>query len=362
MTRIVVLCDGTWNAPDAAVPTHVEALARALDNNPAGGQAVAYFPGIGTDRRFDGPVMRVLNRWGGGIFGWGLDSKVKQAYQFIAQVYREGHEIYLLGFSRGAYTARSIAGMIRKCGIVEDTSPAGINAAFRLYRRAGARNRPDTLHIRQERRRLSPRFATSATDRDWRGDGSEIVNIAYVGVWDTVGARGIPPALFGGLAWLWNSRYRFHDTDLSRLVRSARHAVAVDELRVFFRPARWANLDGRKGLNQGDTGPDRPYQQVWFTGTHGIVGGSGATPPLSAYTIDWMLAGAPALRLKAGATVPGVPPDAGVESREITGRTGLLRRWRKGPGGPRGLHASVSERMALRPDYRPGSLKRFWPE
>ena len=113
MTRIAIFCDGTWNSPDIQEPTSVHKLKQALVSDPARGQVAAYFQGIGTDERFDGPVKRFLNRWGGGAFGWGLDAKVKQAYQFLAQAYQDGDEIYLFGFSRGAFTARSVAGMIR---------------------------------------------------------------------------------------------------------------------------------------------------------------------------------------------------------------------------------------------------------
>ena len=112
-----------------------------------------------------------------------------------------------------------------------------------------------------ERKRLSPRFA-SLIDADWRGGGA-IVKIAYVGVFDTVGARGMPPSLLGPLATAENSQYKFHDLALSNLVKSARHALAIDEQRVFYVPAKWDNLDkhGLKNcLNNGDVSANRPYQ------------------------------------------------------------------------------------------------------
>lgn len=175
MTRIIILCDGTWNSPDIVMPTHLVELSRHLVNDPRQGQVVAYFAGVGTDRRFDGAVGRFLNKWGGGAFGWGLDDKVKQAYQFIAKAYRRGDEIQVFGFSRGAYTARSVVGMIRKCGLIEDTSPEGVNRAFALYRKRGARNAPDAPHIREARRRMSPGFADvaggSRLARRWLGAG-----------------------------------------------------------------------------------------------------------------------------------------------------------------------------------------------
>jgi len=360
MTRIVVFCDGTWNSPKIVEPTHVVRMSRALINDPAQGQVVAYFAGIGTDRRFDGPVSGFLNRWGGGLFGWGLDAKVKQAYQFIARAYREGDEIYVLGFSRGAYTARSVVGMIRKCGIIADTSTEGVNRAFALYRKRGRTNAPDEPHIKAARAAMSPDFTTSKEDQVWRGGGIARVRVAYLGVWDTVGAKGIPVAILGPVAALWNRRYRFHDMQLSRLVTRARHAVALDEMRLFYRPALWDNLDdrpGQPGLNGGNVSATRPYQQVWFIGTHSIVGGSSGARELGEFTLAWMLEGAPELTLKAGARVPLMPGDAAVSTPLLPAKKGLLRRWRKGPEHGRDVHPSVRVRIEARSDYRPGSLR-----
>lgn len=359
MTRIAIFCDGTWNSPDTPETTHVHKLQKAVLNDPGKGQVSVYFPGIGTDDRFDGPVERFAKKWGGGAFGWGLDEKVKQAYQFIAQAYSAGDEIYLFGFSRGAYTARSVAGMIRKCGIVRDTTPAGINAAWALYRKRGRRNHPDTLHIRRERRALSPEFATSEADLAWRRDDSRLVDIAYLGVWDTVGARGVPVAVLGPVAAVWNSRYKFHDMALSSLVRSARHAVALDEQRVFYAPTLWTNLDGTSGLNRGrDDDPHRPYQQVWFVGNHAIVGGSGKCQALAAYTLLWIMEGATGLELDPVAIFPPTPPLALIDAAECGPRTGWFRKWRSGPRKRYQTHPSVFERYDGRTDYRPGSLKR----
>lgn len=360
MTRIIILCDGTWNSPDIVMPTHLVELSRHLVNDPRQGQVVAYFAGVGTDRRFDGAVGRFLNKWGGGAFGWGLDDKVKQAYQFIAKAYRPGDEIQVFGFSRGAFTARSVVGMIRKCGLIEDTSPAAVNRAFALYRKRGARNAPDAPHIREARRRMSPGFATSQEDFDWRGDGSELVRVGFVGVWDTVGARGIPVSLLGPVASLWNRQYRFHDMQLSRLVERARHAVALDEQRLFYRPALWDNLErqgSRLGLNGGVRGAARPYQQLWFIGTHGILGGSAGNRKLSALPLQWVVEGAPGIMLRPGARLPGVPGDPLAETTLLPRDEGLLRRWREGPERMEDIHPSVSIRVQTRAKYRPGSLR-----
>jgi uncharacterized protein (DUF2235 family) len=363
MTRIAVFCDGTWNSSKLDEPTNIFKLQQALESDPSKGQVSVYFAGIGTDRRFDGATKqrwlgRLLNKYGGGAFGWGLDDKVKQAYQFLCLSYQPGDEIYLFGFSRGAYTARSVAGMIRKCGLIDNPTEARINQAFALYRMTGTKNAPDAQHIMVERQNMSPRFATSKNDLMWRGTG-EIVQIAYLGVFDTVGARGMPPSLFGPVAALWNSQYRFHDMKLTSLVKSARHALALDERRVFFVPAKWDNLDNtgsNMGLNKGVTDANRPYQQEWFAGDHSIIGGSAKEQPLSAITLNWIFAGAGELTLKAGRSFPPTAPDASFHAPRLKGRWSPLKKWREGPQAKWELNTSVNERISKVASYRPRSL------
>ena len=137
---------------------------------------------------------------------------------------------------------------------------------------------------------------------------------------------------------------RFHDTLLSSMVKSARHAVALDERRVFYKPALWDNLEasrGHEGLNKGDRSEKRPYQQVWFTGTHGDVGGQindfqAARPLANSHTLDQ-------------------PPP-------LYTVAGNLLEWRRGPGRAVDLHLSAVKRVKARRDYRPRSLKNLMPE
>lgn len=370
MTRIAVFCDGTWNSSEIDEPTSIYKLQSLLVSDPLKGQVCAYFEGVGTDRRFDGITQqsgwlrRTLNKYGGGAFGWGLDGKVKQAYEFLCRAYQPGDEIYLFGFSRGAYTARSVAGMIRKCGLIDDPTPARINEAFALYRKKGSKNAPDKPHIMAQRKHLSPRFATSQKEVDWRGNG-HIVKIAYMGVFDTVGARGMPPSLLGPIASLWNSQYKFHDMNLSSLVKSARHALAIDERRVFFVPAKWDNLDdadGKTGLNNSKTDALRPYQQMWFTGDHSVIGGSAPEQPLSAIALNWIVQGAGRLTLKDGVRFPPTTPDPSYETARLSSRWSPLKKWRKGPNLKWELHSSVKQRMNEVESYRPHSLFGYFKQ
>lgn len=365
MKRIVVLCDGTWNSPDIEDTTHLPELAIALETGPE--QVVKYFSGVGVndDARFESFIGRAVNRVLGGATGWGLGAKVKAAYTAIAEIYEPGDEIYLFGFSRGAFTARSVAGMIRKCGIVDDTSARGIKRAFRLYRKTGERNSPDMPHIQKERAEMSPRFATSLKDQKARLKVVPVVRLAYLGVWDTVGARGIPVALFGAVAAFWNRRYQFHDMALSSLVASARHAVACDERRVFYEPTLWdnlPNLNARRGM--GRTGA--PYQEQWFIGDHAIVGGSAKTDALSRYTMQWVAEGAPDLTFRAGLKPDIDGADFTHPSPRLTNPGGVyniaqnLLAWRAGPKDESELHETTRNRLRDLADYRPQSLKRFF--
>ncbi len=365
---IAIFCDGTWNSPTISIPTHVYQLYQACDQSPD--HKALYFEGVGASSKVTGFWRKLLHKMGGGAFGWGLNANIKEAYQALCQNYQPGDKIMIFGFSRGAYTARSLAGMIRKCGILDTPSRRMVNQAFRLYRTAGKQNAPDQDHVWAARRKLSPNFATSAYDVQKRGDGSHLVRVGYLGIWDTVGALGIPEPLFGPLAALWNGRYRFHDTQLSGMVEAARHAVAIDERRVFFVPSLWDNLDpgpGGPGLNRGDHSPNRPYQQMWFVGDHSIVGGSAEARGLTAFSLAWVLEGAQrlGLRVETPDRLGDLVGDAGIIAPEIDDPSvvyriaGSLLQWRSGPAQDRDMHPSARDRVTRDPRYRPESLRKI---
>ena len=368
---IAIFCDGTWNSPTISMPTHVYKLYAACAQTDD--QRALYFEGVGTGGADAGAWGKLFHKFGGGLFGWGLNRNIKEAYLALCQNYRAGDKIMIFGFSRGAYTARSLAGMIRKCGILETPTRGNANKAFRLYRKSGADNAPDTAHIWKARRKLSPHYATSQNDVVRRGDGSKLVRVSYLGIWDTVGALGIPEAVLGPVAAFWNARYRFHDTRLSHLVEAARHAVALDERRVFFVPSLWDNLEAAAdgpGLNQGDRTATRPYQQIWFVGDHAIVGGSAAAEGLTSLTLDWIVEGAQSVGLMLGpdAKFDKLVRDPIQKTMEIDDPAlvyriarGLLR-WRKGPGHAIDLHPSVRQRTAADAGYRPQSLRNLMKE
>jgi len=366
MAIIAIFCDGTWNDSDSSNPTHVARLAVACAQTED--QKVLYFAGVGTGTGMISDLGRWLSKVGGGLFGWGLNRNIKAAYREVCRVYQPGDKIMIFGFSRGAYTARSLVGIIRKSGILADPTHKNMRRAFRLYRSRGLCNAPDSSRIWAQRRQLSPNYATSATDVIRRDDHSYLVRIAYVGVWDTVGALGIPKSILGRVASLWNARYAFHDTSLSGLVEQARHAVALDEKRVLFEPSLWDNLDqglSGPGLNQGGRGAALYYQQKWFVGSHAVVGGSSGPEELTVEPLNWVWHGASEIGLieRPAHGLRDISANMAVDAPQLYDVSWLYRlapwllQWRRGPSQSGDLHDSARLRTLLIKDYRPKTLK-----
>ena len=253
-------------------------------------QVTFHLDGVGSGRG-TGWLARATDHVLGGLFGEGLMATIEAAYRFLVLAYAPGDEIHLFGFSRGAFTARSLAGLIRNCGILERAHAAAIPEALALYRSRGEGNGPDSEAALAFRARYSGHVITSAADTAWRQARGALpadavpLRLRYLGVWDTVGALGVPGHLW--LARLLNRGLGFHDTSLSGAVRSARHAVAIDERRRTFPPTLWDNL---AALNAAADGA--PYRQAWFPGDHGSVGGGGAVTVLSNEALVWVAEGA----------------------------------------------------------------------
>jgi uncharacterized protein (DUF2235 family) len=218
MKRIVLCFDGTWNRPDDTaaadaerVETNVSRFFRLV--SPLGADGVIQEPwynaGVGTSE---------LNHLTGGLFGAGLDFHIMEGYRYLAQTYNDGDEVYIIGFSRGAYTARSLVGMIRNCGLAWPalaTMTTGI--AYGIYRTRD--DGPD-----------------SAVARAFRSVSARPIPIKFLGVWDTVGALGIPLDVASQLNM---DLYAFHDTTLSSIVENAYQAAALDEHRADYNITLW---------------------------------------------------------------------------------------------------------------------------
>jgi uncharacterized protein (DUF2235 family) len=291
MKRIAVFCDGTWNKADQPHPTNVRRLAMMVPPEGRDGvkQLALYFQGVGVPESGTW-LQRLDEKISGGAMGVGLDNKIAVAYQHLGRNYEPGDEVYVFGFSRGAYTARSLGGLIRNAGLPHNPSPDLVRECFDHYRDRTEETAPGSEASMAFRYRVSPGITTGDEEIAWRRarglpEGHPF-RITYMGVWDTVGALGIP-SHWGLPARLMNRKYRFHDTELSRFVRAARHAVAIDEERRTFVPTLWTNLAKLRAAN-----PDSDYRQEWFAGVHSSVGGGGDIVALSALALLWIADGA----------------------------------------------------------------------
>lgn len=339
MAKLAVFCDGTWNGVRMTHLTNVARLARSVapfGKDAAGKpvrQIVFYDEGVGVKSgvsRVNDEIESIM----GGAFGRGLDHRIEAAYRFVVMNYEpEEDELYVFGFSRGAYTARSLCGLIRKCGILRRECLGQIPKAMELYRdrklhpagpeciafrAAYAHRQPTGLEeMTQPERAKSEKLTKAALESAPGANTQKVavvpkqtrarsVKIRYLGLWDSVGSLGVPNRFI--LLKGFNRKYQFHDTDASRLIENIRHAAAVDEDRKVF---ALTPIDNIHELNIGAAAgmetaaqvsdpelPDyipydrRPYQQKWFPGDHGSVGGGNIEPGLSSAGLLWVCEGA----------------------------------------------------------------------
>lgn len=256
MRYLIICCDGTWytryqQTDGKWTPSNVALMAEVIRNTDQ--QLVYYDEGVGSGGLWD--------RFWGGVFGFGMFANIKQAYRFICDHYQADDQLILLGFSRGAYTVRSLAGLIGATGILRARYIDKLEEIFALYRQKN----PD-------------KQAVDAFREQYCHPQREIL---FLGVWDTVGSLGIPLSSFN---WLTHWYFRFHNTQLSTQVKNAFHAIAIDEKRRSFTPVLW------QSKQQQDT-PDTPEQtvsQCWFAGVHANIGGGYKDAGLSDVAFAWM--------------------------------------------------------------------------
>ena len=280
--RLAVFMDGTWNDPTDN--TNINQLCGRVpetERTPAGGgQLTRYIEGVGNNR---------WDRLRGGAFGHGVDDNIRAGYQFIADHHKPGDEIFLIGYSRGAFTARSLAGMLTKCGIV----PPGVLDAKALFKRYRDRDRPGLREMLEHEDDAGRR-----TQQDQIVlEHARLERIRFIGVFDTVGSLGIP----GDLGKVFARKYQFHDTRLSGYVDVARHAVAIDENRPEFESTLWT------AVPIPIPGYPTSIEQRWFVGAHSDVGGGGERShehaPLSALAREWIAGEARAAGLNIEAAI-----------------------------------------------------------
>ncbi|MFO1106976.1 MAG: DUF2235 domain-containing protein [Amaricoccus sp.] len=362
---IAICCDGTWNRRDQQNDTNVVKLHDHILKGPTRDgpwQEPRYVAGVGST------VRSQMDHWLGGLFGVGLDDQILEAYGHLVTLYRPGDRIFVFGFSRGAYCARSLTGLIRNCGILEVEHAGRAREAMALYRSGREADAPDGENALTFRACYAAGTLTSSWEAAWRRNHGFAVpdpepdrlGVHYLGVWDTVGSLGIPAGL--DVARLVNRRYQFHDTKLSTSVGSARHAVAIDEHRRSFLPTLWANICALEAERPG------AYREQWFPGEHGSVGGGGEVTDLSDAGLRWIAEGAreAGLRLDEawfGGLAAAADPCGLLTCMRAPGRS--VARWFLGfhPVDRSGVtHAAhVSETALTRwrdadPRYRPATL------
>ncbi|MDN6298407.1 MAG: DUF2235 domain-containing protein [Halomonas sp.] len=256
--RLILLFDGTWDDPENQ--TNVFRIAQrvhAYDGDVE--QRFFYHPGVGSGN---------LASFMGGIFGYGLSQNLLEGYEWLAKRYTGEDEIWLFGFSRGAYTARSLVGLIRKCGLLRLVTPGLLDKAERLYRDKNLTPEGEECEAFRRKYSRTPR-------------------VHFIGVWDTVGALGVPGTN------LSESKYSWRDTELSGAVNYAYHAVALDEHRAAYDVSLWVNEDRLKKA------PNRGIEQRWFIGAHANVGGGyGDGDALADIPLQWMIEKASSAGLK----------------------------------------------------------------
>lgn len=320
--RIAIFADGTWNKMDAADRgTNVVKLCNATVNDRSRGQVTAYDAGVGS---------RWYNRIRGGAFGIGISQNIKDCYAALVKEWK-GHddEIFLFGFSRGAYTVRSLAGLIGFVGIVREEG--AIDQAYDFYRdmkKIAPKTEEDRKKLDPKRKAEFDRFRQAHVR-----DSDQRARIRMIGVWDTVGALGIPQS------WLNEHLnpfpHEFHDTSLGGNVENAYHAVSIDEKRKAFRPTLWD--------------PDPRVRQVCFAGVHSDVGGGYPDHrQLGDITLVWMAENAQRHGLLLdSARLPRLTGEEpyGQQHESWTAAWRVVRRYDREWTGRLCLHRSVRQRF-----------------
>jgi uncharacterized protein (DUF2235 family) len=332
--RLIVCLDGTWNRQDSStnVLHHFNTIREGIDPETGLVQRRYYHRGVGTG---------VLDSITGGGFGFGLEQNVRDAYNWLVEHYCDGEndrppdEIYIFGFSRGAYTARSLVGFIGQCGLLRRAAPLTVDQLWDDYCILG----------RQKEERHSPwekifgkpeaavrQFTELTHVRDRGGPlkpgerrllhWSRRVNITYLGIYDTVGAIGWDALAIPGLT----SRIAFHNnTRPTTLIQHCRHALALDEHRSSFNHTPFLAYIGNdeRELERGGGGAagdpesywDRAIamwkgkiEQRWFVGAHSNIGGGYPDNLLAERPFQWIVEGATSLGLAAESITPDPLP------------------------------------------------------
>ncbi len=350
--RLIVCCDGSWQESSSASPSNVVKFAQSIkyiaeDQTPQ----IVFLSGYGTTE--DNDFFKYL---GNETFGWGLDRMIQDAYRFLCMNYNAEtqDEIYLLGFSRGAYVIRCLASLIDKCGLLKRSSIREISQSYRLYRDYTVRS--DSAKAEAFRQAHAQKIDTEKEYLQYR------VPIKMLGCWETVGTFGIPDLTpWFPIAKFYYQKHEFNDVKVSPVVQNAFHAVAIDEKRKNF-PSTPMKTNSKN--------PEQIVKEVLFVGEHSCIGGGEKDyQGLSDYPLQWMINHAKKLGLEFNSNDSDLEefqikldPTAKFDN-SVKGLAALGgEEWRSFNTKVVTVHHSVVKRLKACPDYRPKSLEPFLPD
>lgn len=266
--NLAVFLDGTWNAVESNTNvwrTKSLCAPRASDGTP---QLIYYDIGV--------------NGLVGGMFGKGLNKNVQEAYEWLVDNYEPGDHIYIFGFSRGAFTARSLSGLVAKHGLLKPGSPLGIAQLYERYKRSESRT---IWKLRDEEEQGT--LTNVTLEEKWLLKYSQRVRIKVVAVWDTVGALGIPAFSIEGIS---RSTLGFLHTGLRLPIDNGFHALAIDEHRKAFAPTLWSVRKPKDPkVVFAAPRPITSVEQRWFVGAHANVGGGCESDLLAQIPLRWIM-------------------------------------------------------------------------
>lgn len=243
MKNIIICCDGTGNEYCVNNTNVVETYTVATKNDK---QVVYYDPGVGTGGWDYNEESGLLTAKSDQVTGHGLQKNVLDAYQFLMECYEDGDLVYVFGFSRGAFTARSLAGMLHKCGLLRSDNDNLVEYASKIYNTGG----------------------NAVVANGFKETFCRPCPVYFIGVWDTVKSL------------VMNANKKFHDAKLHPDVPYGYHAISIDERRKDFPPYLW---------DESDVHSNQTVEQVWFAGVHADVGGWYDERGLANISLHWML-------------------------------------------------------------------------
>lgn len=352
--RLALFLDGTWNEVDSNTNVWRMKLLCAPTSSDGKQQLTYYEIGV--------------NGLVGGSTGKGLDANIRKAYEWLVENYNDGDEIFIFGFSRGAYTARSLAGLVANFGILKPGSPIGVGQLFSRYKRADEETINKLIELKN-----AGKTETLSLEERWLLKYSRPTKIKVVGVWDTVGSLGVPALNIPGIG---RPSFGYLQTGLRLQIEHGYHALAIDEHRKAFEPTLWS-IRTPKDPNEARPAarPISNVEQRWFVGAHANVGGGYESDLLAQAPLRWIMkkASLHGLTFKNDVEIDGDILSAKIKDSRKEFMSGayayVSRSFNRVIGGEpetrdNGTHSNVNEtidqsvfeRWRATPEYRPQNL------